>query len=89
MGNLHGCAAQAKIEIETSNLGDIFTLFLFISNHMSLCQRKNSLAGQVWFTRITALFIKIKYSSLDAGNIFYIIIYVLKGLELITDLNKS
>ena len=33
MGNLHCCAAQIKIEIETSNLGGYF--FLFISNHMS------------------------------------------------------
>ena len=37
---LHCCGARVKIEIETLNLEDIF--FLFISNHMSLGQHKNS-----------------------------------------------
>ena len=40
MGNLHRCEARVKIEIETWNLRDIF--FLYISKHMSPCQRKNS-----------------------------------------------
>ena len=54
LGNLHRCGAQVKIEIELK-LG-LILFFLFISKHMSLCQRKNSKTPKISTTPMFIVF---------------------------------